>query len=150
MNINIAPHSNTVVIDGEGQTVDLSSLDRSIQGIHWDGQKGDIAYWDPQTRRMLSNQELTSFSDYQWVIDAFNAAKQQIAENIAAMAISNATELVLLQRNTLLKSSDWTQLPDVPLTDEQKAQWSVYRQALRDITDQQGFPENIVWPTEPA
>lgn len=53
------------------------------------------------------------------------------------------------QRNALLFSSDWTQLPDAPLTAEQKADWTAYRQALRNITASPDFPENIVWPIAP-
>jgi len=35
-------------------------------------------------------------------------------------------------RNLFLKACDWTQLPDAPLTDEQRAAWATYRQELRD------------------
>jgi hypothetical protein len=54
---------------------------------------------------------------------------------------------VLDQRNWLLQSSDWTQLPDVPLAT--KEAWAVYRQALRDITLQAGYPLAIDWPLAP-
>ena len=54
--------------------------------------------------------------------------------------------LVRAKRNQLLSASDWTQLPDVPLTT--KAEWATYRQALRDITNQTD-PFNIIWPTPP-
>jgi len=50
-------------------------------------------------------------------------------------------------RNRLLQSCDWTQMPDSPVQNKQA--WAVYRQALRDITDQSGFPFNINWPTRP-
>jgi len=43
-------------------------------------------------------------------------------------------------RNQLLSSTDWTQLPDAPLSDEQKAAYGAYRQALRDLTDHVNFP----------
>lgn len=56
----------------------------------------------------------------------------------------------LQTRNHLLANSDWTQLPDVPLTAEQKAAWATYRQALRDVPAQAGFPENINWPVIPG
>ena len=60
-----------------------------------------------------------------------------------------AAELkVRAQRGRLLAQSDWTQLPDVPLTT--KEEWAVYRQALRDITEQSGFPTAVVWPTAPG
>lgn len=50
------------------------------------------------------------------------------------------------KRSALLSASDWTQLPDAPLTDAKRQAWSTYRQALRDITAQAGFPWNITWP----
>lgn len=51
------------------------------------------------------------------------------------------------KRNALLQGSDWTQVADAPVD---KATWAVYRQALRDITAQPGFPFSVTWPTEPA
>lgn len=50
-------------------------------------------------------------------------------------------------RNRLLLASDWTQLPDVPQTT--KDLWAAYRQALRGITEQSGFPQTVTWPTAP-
>jgi len=50
------------------------------------------------------------------------------------------------QRDSLLQSCDWTQLPDVNIPN--KADWAAYRQALRDITNQSD-PYNIVWPSDP-
>ncbi len=49
-------------------------------------------------------------------------------------------------RNELLAQSDWTQLNDSPLTQEQKERYKIYRQALRDITEQEGFPLSVVFP----
>lgn len=54
---------------------------------------------------------------------------------------------VLTQRYTLLSASDWTQLPDVPLAT--KSAWVTYRQALRDITEQPGYPVEVIWPSTP-
>lgn len=53
------------------------------------------------------------------------------------------------RRNQLLAATDWTALPDVPLSEERRQQWQAYRQALRDVTDQPD-PFNIVWPAPPA
>jgi hypothetical protein len=50
------------------------------------------------------------------------------------------------QRNQLLTASDWTQVADAPVD---KAAWATYRQALRDIPQQEGFPTVIVWPDKP-
>lgn len=50
------------------------------------------------------------------------------------------------ERNARLAASDWTQLADAPVD---KAVWATYRQALRDITSQAGFPLDVQWPQEP-
>lgn len=50
-------------------------------------------------------------------------------------------------RNTKLNESDWTQVLDAAVD---QAAWATYRQALRDITAQEGFPWEIVWPEQPA
>lgn len=52
------------------------------------------------------------------------------------------------ERDRRLQACDWTQLPDVPA--ETSTTWATYRQALRDITDQPGFPTDIEWPTPPG
>jgi hypothetical protein len=49
-------------------------------------------------------------------------------------------------RNQLLADCDWTQLPDAQVN---PADWAAYRQQLRDVSEQSGFPFNITWPTKP-
>ena len=56
---------------------------------------------------------------------------------------------VRAERSTRLAASDWTQAADAPLTGNEKSRWREYRQALRDIPDQEGFPDSVVWPEEP-
>jgi hypothetical protein len=65
----------------------------------------------------------------------------------------NKEELILkiaAKRNDLLSKSDWTILPDAPFTQEQQNSWREYRQALRDITEQEGYPETVVFPEPPT
>ena len=54
------------------------------------------------------------------------------------------------QRDGLLTSCDWTQMPDTPLSATKITEWSIYRQELRDIPSNQTDADNIVWPTEPS
>ena len=63
--------------------------------------------------------------------------------------LSQLVAAITRKRNSLLLSSDWTQLPNNPLTPEQQAAWADYRQQLRDITSQPGYPTNVVWPVQP-
>lgn len=69
---------------------------------------------------------------------------------VPPLYVPTPAEQVVARRNTLLLESDWTQLADVPLTSEQRALWATYRQQLRDITNQPGFPDSINWPTTPG
>ena len=55
---------------------------------------------------------------------------------------------IRLERDRLLASCDWTQVPDSPLTPEQKQAWADYRQALRDFPSTCD-PNNPVWPVRP-
>lgn len=58
------------------------------------------------------------------------------------------TRQLIERRNRLLSESDWTQMPDVSLWN--KPAWTTYRQALRDLTSQPGYPLDIQWPVKPA
>ena len=53
-------------------------------------------------------------------------------------------------RDELLKSSDWTQSPDSPLSDTKKQEWATYRQSLRDLPANTTDPANPTWPTQPS
>jgi hypothetical protein len=58
--------------------------------------------------------------------------------------------LVRRQRDRLLMASDRYVLPDFPQTKTAREAWLKYRQALRAITDQPGFPIDVAWPAPPA
>lgn len=65
------------------------------------------------------------------------------AEDTAVLQAIN----IRAKRNQILKDSDWTQLPDIPQAIRDT--WAAYRQLLRDLPQQSGFPNNITWPTAP-
>lgn len=53
-------------------------------------------------------------------------------------------------RDAAMLCTDWTQMPDSPLTADQRAAWTAYRKALRDLPDNYVAPGPIPWPKEPA
>lgn len=65
-----------------------------------------------------------------------------VAVNLSEEDAKNA---VRSERNNLLSETDWVALSDVVMSSEMTA----YRQSLRDIPQQQGFPFSVVWPTKP-
>ena len=72
------------------------------------------------------------------------AAEQETAYK--AMKDAEQAANVRRSRTEMLKDSDWTQIAD---STADKTAWATYRQALRDITGQAGFPWTITWPKDP-
>jgi hypothetical protein len=76
----------------------------------------------------------TKYSVTNMDVDAITAKDEEQAKSVRA------------SRTEKLKDSDWTQVADAPVD---QAAWAEYRQALRDITGQEGFPWTIEWPEQP-
>jgi len=72
------------------------------------------------------------------------AAEQEVAYKASKDA--EQAKSVRATRGEKLADSDWTQVADAPVD---KAVWATYRQALRDVTAQSGFPWTITWPESP-
>jgi len=80
-------------------------------------------------------------TDGEWtqVWDVTDATPEEIAQRT-----DNEAQSVRSQRDYLLQQTDWMALSDNTMTPE----WAAYRQSLRDVTDQAGFPWSITWPTK--
>jgi hypothetical protein len=81
----------------------------------------------------------------QWVEEVDGAWTQ--TWELLQLPEERAATNVRAERNRLLADCDWTQLADAPVD---SAAWAAYRQELRDITSQAGFPWDVQWPTEPG
>ena len=101
--------------------------------------------YDPVTQEVLRDGAKLVKGEwyYKWKIT--NLSSSKIAENIATKDAEFAAN-ARAQRDRLLSASDWTQVIDAPVN---QAAWATYRQALRDIPRQSGFPTTVVWPTQP-
>jgi hypothetical protein len=78
------------------------------------------------------------YSDFNW------QTKQW--EDNAEIAKGN----VLSKRQRLLTATDWTDTVSASTRLENYNEWQFYRQQLRDITTQEGYPFNVIWPTQPV
>lgn len=91
-------------------------------------------------------EKLVSVAPYIEDNQVFTIAVEPLtAEEIAAKTDSQAAQ-VRKQRDDLLAVCDWTQLSDAPVD---KQAWATYRQALRDISNQAGFPWEVEFPKDP-
>lgn len=98
--------------------------------------------FDPDTQTAYEKQTPV-LENGQWV-------RKWVIQNKTAEELSAESEAksasVRGERDSLLSGSDWTQVADAPVD---QAAWATYRQALRDIPDQAGFPDNVQWPVAP-
>ena len=117
--------------------------DSELSDMSWSGNGGYAFY--PYTEITPDSNEFYTLSP---VVNVVDDITKTVTGTRTANPISdiNAWEIVRSMRNNELTATDWTQMPDSPLTTAKKAEWAVYRQALRDITTQEN-PREIVWAT---
>lgn len=116
---------------------------------------------DPQIDSLLKHgaEELPIdiFGDYPHFANNVNTQKTGgqwiFTFDVEAYEAEQTTQLATAdraKRDSLLAACDWTQFADNPLDAKAMAQWQDYRQALRDVPQQDGFPGTIKWPDPPA
>ena len=91
-------------------------------------------------------QKLSQVAPYVENNEVFTVQVESLTEDEIASAASSKASQMRLNRNRLLAECDWTQVIDSPVD---QTVWATYRQALRDVTAQEGFPWTITWPEQP-
>jgi methylaspartate ammonia-lyase len=86
MRVTIIPADGFVSVDGEGYSeIDLSFIDSDIHAVQWYDIEGEIERKGAKGR-IVSNEELNTFDDYQAAVDAWAVRKQQVEEAAAETA----------------------------------------------------------------
>ena len=75
---------------------------------------------------------------------------EEVAVPLAAPSPETEWASIRTRRDQLLRATDFTQLPDYPASDAQRAEVAAYRKALRDIPEQVDDPSKLVWPVRPT
>jgi hypothetical protein len=117
-----------------------------------------LAGWDVYPVHFSPVPEYDSITQYAEEIppayDGSSWIQQWSVVDLSQAEIEAKTEaqaaLVRADRNARLAACDWTQVDDAPFDNVTKAGWAAYRQALRDISGQAGFPWEVEWPQEPG
>jgi hypothetical protein len=68
---------------------------------------------------------------------------------LEALPLEQAQQNIRSRRDSLLADTDWLVIKAYERSENIPAEWELYRQALRDITEQTGFPYEVQWPTKP-
>ena len=128
--------------------------------VHQDIQRtiGDVQYpagWfshDPAARALVGMIEVPDpvrpddnlFTSVENPDGSWTATPRTVDDLAARLAQQAAA--VRASRTQMLKDSDWTQIAD---STANKPAWATYRQALRDVPAQVGFPQSVTWPEQP-
>jgi len=125
--------------------------------IIYDNQTGIIAM-----NRNLSDAQVEKICAENANWSYLNGAVDSVSERVINLQtlkierrqrrIPSVANLIRERRKLLLQDCDWTQTADCPLSAEKKSEWAAYRQALRDLPDEQGGVNSIndvAWPTPP-
>ena len=131
-----------IMVNGEN-TADIPSdnLDPNIHAIQWYGDHGEVEYNN-------RNEEITDFSLFNQLLLDRDAEIDRIVKE-AIEEEPSEDKVVRDKRNELLEDTDWVILRYLDQGDEVPLEWKEYRQALRDIPEQEGFPGSVDWPAIP-
>lgn len=140
---------NNAIVDGPRG---LPRAWRNVSGLNWlNDEELRALGWLPV--RIDEGAVDEKFVGSTFIIDPYEVVEVKLwraytAEEKAEIDTQKAAA-VRRERNTKLSECDWTQLNDTPLDNPSKVAWTTYRQALRDIPTQSGFPHNVIWPARP-
>ena len=133
MKLTIIADDKFVSKDGVGISgLSLKDFPSDVWAVQWNGSKGTVE------KRDLSVTEITDITPYNAWVTEWETANS---------TLSSAQDLTLDEfrewRNSLLNETDWTVLPDSPLSAEKQAEWKTYRQKLRDLPANTSEPYRV-------
>ena len=86
-----------------------------------------------------------------WVSKDINQpTEEQINLKISELEAAEPMRLLRLERNKILKTSDWRVVKAIETGIPMSSEWKTYRQSLRDITKSYSSLDTVLWPTEPT
>jgi len=139
--------TGAVMYEGEFRSLNINtSLPYPLTAEVLNDMGADVVLEGPQaqpTRYQTAYRDGVEQIDGQW-FTKYSVADMDDEAKVAIDATQ--AKSVREQRNNKLTESDWTQVADAPVD---KAAWATYRQELRDISKQTGFPWEVTWPTKP-
>jgi hypothetical protein len=163
--VTVVPSDRVILVNGEALQFDADSFilmsgHDGVHAIQWHEGKGHIEFEDGSP-----NKEIKGKADYKSQIEYYvglfdketaRLAKEKEEAEKAAEEFYNSEEQrwvrLRTKRNELIAETDYLMMEDYPITDECRAAFEGYRQALRDITSQDGAPwtdDTIPWPAKP-
>lgn len=157
--VTVVPADRLVIVDGLALTFDFNAPER-MHALQWDGKQGHIEWLGsgdepPYNDPLAADSYAGQVAPYVELWEEEKARLEQAAaEAEAARLAEYNSEEARFERDQRLAATDYLQMPDYPLSDDQRTILQVYRQALRDLPSQEGAPwdggaEDTPWPEIP-
>lgn len=152
MRISFIIPDKTAVIDGYVfENVDFSILPPAVRALQWFGSWGEVEFYPNEDGSAVANEVIDGLGGLTALIDELLIRKAEETKPPPPPTDEHVAQGARIYRDLLLEQCDYTQTLDYQelLTDEERAAWRTYRQKLRDVTKQPGFPHNVVFPISP-
>ena len=121
----------------------IGTVERTVQSHVLEGKQAYAVFADG------TKIKLWPYNKQKYAVGQTVAMKQYKIVEIPAPSIEEVAALVRSQRDAMIAETDYLMISDYPISDEDKALVETYRQALRDIPEQEGFPSEVQWPVAP-
>ncbi|RFA31494.1 hypothetical protein CAI21_01490 [Alkalilimnicola ehrlichii] len=132
-----------ITVDGVALSVDLSFLPIEVWSVHSVDGEPDIYLRDIWQHKSEDPDDLVGQCVAAWDAELAHLEQQR---KTAEEAWLNSWGRVREERNALITETDWMIFPDSPLSDSERDEVKIYRQALRDIPQHFSAPLEVVWP----
>lgn len=121
----------------------IGTVERTVQSHVLEGKQAYAVFADG------TKIKLWPYNKQKYAVGQTVAMKQYKIVEIPAPSIEEVAAQVRSQRDAMIAETDYLMISDYPISDEDKALVETYRQALRDIPEQEGFPSEVQWPVAP-
>lgn len=121
----------------------ISTVEKTVQSHTTEAKQAYAVFTDG------SKIKLWPYNKQKYAVGQTVAMKQYKIVEIPAPTTEEVAAQVRSQRDAMIAETDYLMMPDYTISDEDKALVETYRQALRDIPEQEGFPSNVQWPVVP-
>lgn len=121
----------------------IGTVERTVQSHTLEGKQAYAVFSDG------TKIKLWPYNKKKYAVGQTVAMKQYKIVEIPSPTTEEVAAQVRYQRDAMIAETDYLMMPDYPISDEDKALVETYRQALRDIPEQEGFPSNVQWPVAP-
>ncbi len=150
--VTVIPSDKLISVDGQVLVFDFDAP-ANLHALQWDGSKGSQEWTDRANTKIIASRYNKVVKPY---VDAFEAEQTRLKEEYEAQYNSYEAqcERIRAERSMRLSACDrFNPMWWDTLTDKQQSAWRIYRQALLDIPQQEGFPwggdvSKAPWPSE--